>query len=236
MLTYAIDPGPPIVLVCLQGYILKDFFVTSEFEKLKDRIGEGRVITCTKGRIARFTAPKDLLNEELKYYIELSDTDITRFHKMAYSQEMVDVIATVQNNEDVVNTLSLLQKIGRSPDFVDIDLNALHKIFQFSYPGRERYLLCDIKENVLNLAYDGYYGAYIPVKVSVQDELKKRVAYFKNIKGIMVTGKVERVVGLEEQTGISVEVMRPLRRIYPLNPDAVQKSNYLSTALGLAIG
>jgi len=235
MLTYAIDPGPPIVLVCLQGYTLKDFFVTTEFEELKDRIGEGRVITCTKGRIARFTAPEDLLNEELKYYIELSDTDIARFHKMAYSQEMVDVIATVQNNEDVINTLSLLQKIGRSPDFVDVDLNALYKIFQFSYPGRERYLLCDIKENILNLVYDGYYGGYIPIRDSVQDELKKSIIYFKNVKGIMVTGKVERALGLEEKLGISVEVMRPLRRIYPLNPDAVQKSNYLSTALGLAI-
>ncbi|MDO9575397.1 MAG: hypothetical protein Q7J55_02600 [bacterium] len=236
MLTYAIDPGPPIVLVCLQGYTLKDFFVTTEFGELKDRIGEGRVITCTKGRIARFTAPEELLNEELRHYIKLSDTDITTFYKIANFQEMVDVTVTVQTREDVVNILSLLQRIGRGPNFIDVDLNALYKIFKFSYPGRERYLLVDIKENTLNLVYDGYYGAYIPVKVSVQDELKKRVAYFKNITGIMVTGKVERVLGLEEHMGISVEVMHPLRRIYSINPDAVQKSNYLSTALGLAIG
>jgi hypothetical protein len=235
MLTYAIDPGPPIVLVCLQGYILKDFFVASEFEAIKDRIGDGRVITCTKGRIARFTVPEELLNEELRHYIELSDTDIARFYKMTHFQEMVDVIATVQTREDVVNTLSLFHKIGKNPDFVDVDLNALYKVFQFSYPGRKRYLLVDIKENILNLVYDGYYGGYIPVRDSVQDELKKRITYFRNIKGIIVTGKVEKALGLEEGLGISVEVMRPLRRIYPLNPNAVGKSNYLSTALGLAI-
>lgn len=236
MPTYAIDPGPPIVLVCLQGYILKDFFVTSELKEIKDKIGKGRITTCTKGRITRFTAPEELLNEELRHYIKLSDTDITTFYKIANFQEMVDVTVTVQTREDVINILSLLQRIGRGPNFIDVDLNALYRIFKFSYPGRERYLICDIKENTLNLVFDEYYGEYIPIKDSVQDELKKRIIYFGNIKGIMITGKVERALGLEEKLGISIEVLRPLRRIYPLNPNAVKKSNYLSTALGLAIG
>ncbi|OYD16076.1 hypothetical protein CH333_04370 [candidate division WOR-3 bacterium JGI_Cruoil_03_44_89] len=235
MLTYSIDPGPPIVLVCLQGYILKDFFVVSAFEAIKDKVGEGRVTTCTKGRIARFIAPDELLNKELRRHIELSDTDIARFYRKGHFQEMVEVTATVQAREDVLNTLSLLQKIGKDPDFVDVDLNALYRIFQFSYPGREGYLLCDIKENTLNLVYDGYYGEYIPVKDTVQNELEKRITHFGNIKGIMVTGEVERALGLEEELGISVEILRPLRRIYPLNSNAVEKSNYLSTALGLAI-
>ena len=235
MLTYAIDLGPPIVLVCLQGYILKDFFLTYDINEIKYKIGKGKIITSTKGRIARFAAPRELLNEELGYHIDTLDSDIVRLHKMSQSHGMVDTIVTVQSSEEMVNTLSLFESLGKNLNFADVDLYALYKIFRFSYPGRERYLIADIKENVVNIVYDGYYYEYITVNGSVQDEIRKRLLYFKNIKGIIVTGNVEEALGFEEKLGLSVEVMHPLRRIYPLGPEAVSKSNYLSTALGLAI-
>ncbi len=235
MLTYSIDLGPPIALVCLQGYILKDFFLAKELDEVKDRIEEGRVITCTRGRVARFTAPRESLNEELGYHIETSNSDIIRIHKIEQSQGMVDAVVTVQLSEDIVKTVSLFKSFGKNLGFVDVDLHALYKIFRFSYPGRENYLIVDVKKGEAKLVYDGYYCEYIPLKESLQDEIKKRIVYFKDIKGIVATGDVGEVLGLEERLGISVEVMHPLRRIYALGPEAVNKGNYLSTALGLAI-
>lgn len=235
MLTYAIDPGPPIVLVCLQGYILKDFFLPDDLNEVKERIGNGRIITCTKGRVARFTAPKGLLKEELGYHIETSNSDIVRIHKIEQTQGMVDAVATVQLSKDIVDAVSVFESFGRPLDYVDVDIYALYKIFRFSYPGRENYLIVDIKKNMATVIYDGHYCEYLPFKESFHNEIKKRILYFKGIKGVVVTGNVEEALGLEEKLGISVEVMHPLRRIYALSPEAVNKGSYLSTALGLAI-
>ncbi len=236
MSVYAVDPRPPFVFVHLQGLILKDFLITSQFADIEDRIEKGRVITCSKGRIARFLTPLDSFNDDTMYHIDYSDTDITRTYKNGYYKNMLDVIATVQSREEVLDTISLFKEVGKQPDFVDVDLNALYKIFHFSYPGRGKYLLINIENgNCMSLVYDGYYGDYIHPFSSLIDEIEKRMKYFVGIKGIMVTGDVEKAIGLEDRLGISVEVMHPLRRIIFQGTDTIKNENRLSIALGLAI-
>jgi hypothetical protein len=241
MSTWGIDVGSLLIKASEienESGSLRDFIITKNIDEVKQKIeDDSTVITGVRGKLARFRIPDlkrifpEFIEREAHFYIDFCESEsITSFIKLSSGE----ILFKVQNKSNVFNRIKFLN--GIEPSYIDIDILAIERAFEFSYPGKHKVLLVDIGEKYIKLNFENRIGIYIANTGDIAREIKQRLKYF-NISCIMLSGgeSIGMIEELEERLGIRVELLNPLRRLQVLKRGTKDVFPLLTQSIGLAL-